>query len=124
MTFSPVMLRLGQDLAGMPPEYNNFQGGIPRLWLPLHPGHQELAGGSHGVLTRAVGAGGPAFLSCLADLGSKEGLVTMSGHCDSGVGNPAPGHTEVTALVAYQHLPSATGILMKIDHKIQCEGKA
>ena len=88
--------------------------------MPLHPGHQELAGGSRGVLTRAVGAGGPAFLSCLADLGSKEGLVTMSGHCDSGVGNPAPGHIEVTALVAYQHLPSATGILMKIDHTIQC----
>lgn len=120
MTFSPVMLSLGQHLAGMPPEYKNFQGGIPRLWLPLQPGHQALAGGSCGVLTRAVGAGGPAFLLCLADLGSKEALVTMSGHCDSGVGNPTPGHTEVTALVAYQHLPSATSILMKIDHKIQC----
>lgn len=64
----------------MPPEYTNVQGGIPRLWLPLHPGHQVLTGGSCGVLTRAVGAGGPVFLPCLADLGSKEALVTMSGH--------------------------------------------
>lgn len=35
----------------------------------------------------------------------------------SGVGILPPGHTEVTILAAYQHLPSVTGILMKIGHK-------
>lgn len=35
----------------------------------------------------------------------------------SGVDISAPGHTEVIALAAYQHLASVTGILMKIDRK-------
>lgn len=35
----------------------------------------------------------------------------------SRVGILDPGHTEVIVFAAYQHLPSVTGIMMKIDHK-------